>query len=191
MIDEQTADRITQKKLNFICATKLHVRQLAWLQKWNTRVDLAAIVVPLIYFVFRYLAKGTAASPYVETLWEILAVLLIAFVVCKIVMHWQEDAEKHSRLLGENISLVRQADNLLVSGRTTLSDGVQLFFALAEKTDIADTELLGQPSEKDRQFAYREGLKEMNIACVHCHTSPWDFISGSCQACGNTPQQYR
>lgn len=186
MIDEQTADAITQKKLEALCAKHLHIKNLAWLRKWNRAVDFAAIGVPGFYFVFRYLAKGREAGPYVETAWEILAASLVLLVLAKIVFHWEERAKRHSQLLGENVALVRQADNLLATRRTDLSENVQLFFALVEKTDLADNEALGRPAEEDRKFAYREGLKELKGVCPHCKSSPWAFVPGACQVCGNT-----
>ncbi|HMG72015.1 MAG TPA: mobilome CxxCx(11)CxxC protein [Pyrinomonadaceae bacterium] len=191
MIDEQTADAITQKKLEALCAKHLHIKRLAWLRRWNRAVDFAAIGVPGFYFVFRYLAKGREAGPYVETSWEILAASLVLLVLAKIVFHWEERAKRHSQLLGENIALVRQADNLLATRRTDLSEGVQLFFALVEKTDLADNEAFGIPAEKDSQFAYRQGLKELKGVCQHCKSSPWDYKPGSCQVCGNTPADQR
>ena len=191
MIDEQTADAITQKKLEALCAKYLHMKKLAWLRKWNRAVDFAAIGVPGFYFVFRYLAKGREAGPYVEAAWEILAASLILFVLAKIVFHWEERAKRHSQLLGENIALVRQADNLLATRRTDLSEGVQMFFALVEKTDIADSEAFAGLPKEERQFAYCEGLKELKGVCPYCKASPWDYKPGSCQACGNTPLDQR
>lgn len=191
MIDQQTADTITQKKLEALCAKHLHIKTLDWLRKWNRGVDFAAIGVPAFYFVFRFLAKGTEAGPYVEVVWEIMAASLMLFVLAKIVFHWEERAKRHSQLLGENVSLVRQADNLLSTTRADLSEGVQLFFALVEKTDVADNEALGRPTEEDRKFAYREGLKELKGVCPNCKSSPWDYRPGSCQVCGNTPADQR
>src|SRR5436853_4896962 len=118
MIDQQTADAINQKKLEALCAKYLHLKKLVQLRNRNWAVDFAAIGVPGFYFVFRYLAKGRDAGPYIETIWEILAASLILLVLAKIVFHWEDRAKRHSRLLGENVALVRQADSLLATTRT-------------------------------------------------------------------------
>jgi hypothetical protein len=39
MIDQETADAITQKKLDALCAKHLHIKPLDWLRKWNRGVD--------------------------------------------------------------------------------------------------------------------------------------------------------
>jgi mobilome CxxCx(11)CxxC protein len=191
MIDQQTADRILQTKLDALSAKHLHVKRLTWLHKWNKLVDVLAIAVPTVYFAFRFIAKGTGAGPYVEILWEILAALLLVLTILKVGFSWQEHAQTHSKLLGENISLAGQANNLLAERQTVSPEGARLFFVLAQTIESADRELLGQVPEEDKQWAYREGLKELKVDCTRCKSSPWEFIKGSCQQCGNTPKSQR
>jgi len=139
----------------------------------------------------RFVAKGTWYAKWVEIGWEIIAAALLCFVSMKIVYRWEERAQTHSRLLGENISLVRQADDLLLH-TGELPETVQLFLRLAEISETADREAIGEATAEERQFAYREGLKEVepgnvSITCPHCGSSPWNFKPGACQLCGNTP----
>src|SRR5262249_50594856 len=104
---------IRQEKLNALAAKHLHKKRLAWLNGLNKFVDALAVLVPILYFAARYLAKGTSASEIVEPIWEVLAVILLASVALKLIYGWQEKAEQHSELIAENISLARHADNLL------------------------------------------------------------------------------
>jgi hypothetical protein len=104
-----------------------------------------------------------------------LAVILLVLTLTKIILHWQERAEAHSTLLGENISLVRQADDLLLS-TTEIPETVQIFLRVAERSEIADRQAVGELPEVERQFAYREGLKELepgnvSIVCPKCGSS--------------------
>jgi len=187
-MDDSVIKIITQKKLDSLGAKHLHVRARKKLNRYNLAADILAIAVPVLYFVPRYLLKGTQYGTYVEAGWECIAAVLIVLIVAKIACKWEERAQSHSKLLGENISLVRQADELLIE--SGLPDTVQLFLRLAEKSETADREVIGEPSDKDKRYAYREGLKELgdsSVRCDICGASPWKFKPGSCQLCGNTP----
>lgn len=156
----------------------------------NRGVDFAAIAVPIFYFVPRLLARGTPYTGYVEAGWEVLAAALLVLVVLKLAYNWEERAQTHSKLLGQNILLIGQTNDLLLFREKVPEDNVPLFLRLAEQSEMADREAIGQVAEKDRQFAYREGLKELgdvSICCPFCKASPWAFKPGSCQLCGNTP----
>jgi mobilome CxxCx(11)CxxC protein len=189
MLDSSTRERIEQEQLNCLCAKHLHVRALEKLNRQIRSVDALALIVPVLYFPLRYLSKGTTYSFRIEAAWEILAACLIAAAILKFVMQWQERFKNHGRLLGENISLARQASSLL-DDNTATPESAGFFLDLAGKAETADRELIGEPRKKNKQFAYREALKEQGGAsalCGACHSSPWNFIQGSCEACGNTP----
>jgi hypothetical protein len=105
----------------------------------------------------------------------------------------------HSRLIGENISLVTHANYILSKLPSLDNDTAQWFFLFSDTIEKADRDLLGtppstggvQPSKRVRlqQNAYREALKELghDVTCPICKASPWHYTPGSCQACGNTP----
>jgi mobilome CxxCx(11)CxxC protein len=199
-LDNALVEIIKQKKLDSLGAKHLHVRSRAKLNRGNHFVDYLAIAVPILYFVPRFIAKGTSYAIPVEITWECIAGILVAVVFLKINYHWEERAQTHSKLLGENISLVRQADDLLLMGTGGIPETVQLFLRLAEKSESADREAIGEPHHKDKQFAYREGLKEFGgipVTCPVCGLSPWKFSHGPwwkfshglCQLCGNTPER--
>lgn len=189
MIDEAISAAIRQKKLDSLAAKHLHLKRLEWLNRWNQRVDFVALAVPIAYFTLRYLAKGTDYDRTVEIIWELLATALLVLVVLKMAYRWQEKGQRHSELLGENISLVRQANGLLNDSHVS-DESVQSFLVLADKSEKDDRSSLGMPSDIDKQFAYREALKESSgttVVCPVCRSSPWILRPGSCQACGNTP----
>jgi len=184
---------IRQKKLDALAAKYLHQKRLARLNGLNKFVDALAVIVPILYFSARYLAKGTNASEIVEPIWEVLGAILLASGALKLIYGWQEKAEQHSELIAENISLAGQADNLLSNIQNTSPDSIRWFLLLAEETDKKDAKALGIPKEKDRQAAYREALKEFSpqsaeTVCLQCGASPWNYTPGSCQLCGNTPK---
>lgn len=185
-------EKIRQQKINALCAKCLHEQRLAALKKLNRFADILAFGVPAAYFPVRFLAKGTEYGIYVEGLWAIVAGLLAVVSIIKLVSKWQDNAERHSKLMGENISLVTQADYLLANPDTLTAEKAQFFFLLADSLEKGDREALGLVKPEAKQYAYREALKESvpnsaDIVCPVCQTSPWRFTSGSCQTCGNTP----
>ncbi len=190
MIDDTTLSTIRQKRFDSLAAKHLHVKRRTRLNWWNRLVDLLALAVPVSYFVVRYLSKGTEWQWIADGVWEIVAAALLVLVIIKINYRWEERAQLHSKLLGENISLVRQADGLLTG--TDISPSVQMFLSLADRSEKEDRDALGEPRDKDQQFAYCTALKEyggITVLCPVCQSSPWKFTPGSCQLCGNTPSQ--
>jgi mobilome CxxCx(11)CxxC protein len=192
MNNPHAADTIRQSKLNSLAAKHLHVKRQATLNRWNQLIDFLALGVPVMYFAIRYVAKGTGYEQRAEVSWELLAGALLVLTILKLVCRWQEKAQEHSKLLGENISIVGLADNLLANPAGVSQENLQFFSLLVQKSEREDRNALGQPSEKDKQFAYREALKEadpgnVHVKCPSCKSSPWNFTPGSCQLCGNTP----
>lgn len=192
MLDSPISETIRQKKMDCLATKHLHIWRRIQLNKYSQLVDALGLAVPAIYFAFRYLAKGTNFEKRVESIWEVLAALLLVSTILKIVYKWQEKAQEHSKLMGENISLAGQADNLLME--TAQAESAQMFLVLARKLETEDRDVLGSPSVEKKQAAYREALKEVHpgnalTVCPVCKSSPWKFVPGSCQACGNTPSQ--
>jgi mobilome CxxCx(11)CxxC protein len=191
MANENMLKSIKQQKLNCLAAKRLHIMKRAVLNRWSQFVDFLGLGVPLIYFPIRYITKDSTPESWAQISWEFLAGVLSVLALLKMAYRWQEKIQKHSELLGENISLVGQADRLITSPSVS-QESANFFLLMAEKSEKADWDALGPPSEKDRQFAYREALKELepgdvSVVCPICNSSPFKFTSGSCQVCGNTP----
>jgi mobilome CxxCx(11)CxxC protein len=190
-LDNDTKNKVTQIKLNALAAKHLHVKCRETFNTYNQNVDFLGIAVPTFYFAFRYLAKSTQYEGLVEGVWGILAAILAVATIAKMVYHWPDKAQRHSELLGENISLVGQANDLLREENIS-QESLRLFSLLDEKLEREDLSLLGRIDDEDRQMAYRSALKELNpgdisVVCPSCKSSPWRFTAGSCQVCGNTP----
>jgi len=185
--------KVTQKKIDAICARILHENRLSNLKNSTWLVDVLAFSVPVGYMPFRLFAKGTSFEAASEFIWIFAASILAVLSAVKMVSGWSEKSNKHSKLMGENISLVTQADYLLSKSQDLDEEKANLFFTLADVIEKSDRELLGKITTVDRQEAYRQALKESstdteNVKCPICNSSPWHFVSGSCQACGNTPK---
>ena len=84
-----------------------------------------------------------------------LASLLGVAVIAKFVYRWPDPVEKHSELLGENISLVGQANDLLRQGSAS-PESMHLFSLLDEKLEKEDLSALREFQKKtNRQLIAR------------------------------------
>jgi mobilome CxxCx(11)CxxC protein len=191
MLNHKRMNLIRQKRMDALATKQLHGKYLSVLNRRNFLVDIFALGVPILYFPIRYAAKGLPIGTFVETFWEGLAAILIFLAVIKIVFRWQDKAIRHSKLSGENISIASHADQLLLNIDTTSLESFQWFIRLADDLEKEDRELIGQAKTPDKQWAYREALKEFTPSstelCPECGANPWNFNPGTCQLCGNTP----
>ena len=60
--------------------------------------------------------------------------------------------------------------------------------------DSKDQENIGSISDELRKKAYRHSLMKLypgkkDTVCSICNASPFKYIKGSCQTCGNTPKE--
>lgn len=193
MANSELTNKLKQKKMDALVAKNIHSKRIVWLQRWSWVVDAFALIVPILYFAPRLIAKGEAWQKPVEIIWEILAVILLALTVLKVIRKWQDRAETHTRLMGEDIGFIAQVNYLSsLYERGALPDEAIHSFLFSVNQDRADMEALGKITDSERRTAYREGLKEVdptdpNTTCPGCGASPWNYKPGKCQMCGNTP----
>lgn len=193
-VSNSDIEKIRDIRFDALGTKHLFQHELAEIDWKNKAVDVLAVVVPILYFVIRFLAKGTEWASWAEHVWEILAVILLATAAAKLGLGWQKDAETYSRLRNENIVLTSRATDLLRFPDQLSVESVRLFFALQDRLENDAREALKHipPGDKRRLDAYREGLKEYEpgstkTVCPMCNASPWKYTPGSCQVCGNTP----
>ena len=193
-------EQIRQKRFDCLAAKRLHKRQLHRLNFVNVIVDILALSTPVVALSVRFVLKGGEWAAAADIVWEIMAACLFVLTIIKLVGRWSENQQEHSRLMGENISLVSLADGLLAD-RSKLTEDLSLFRALQQQSETNDSRLLGEPKILDKQWAYREALKEdggANVVCPLCGLSPFKFKKKStfnkeqtCDTCGNLGETKR
>lgn len=191
MANDKLIEKLRQKKMDELGAKKLHSWRITRLNKYILLLDLLALIVPIGYFTVRYVNKGTSPITTVELIWLFAATLLLILGIVKCVCRWQARVENHNRLMGGNINSIAHSDHLLnLYSKGNVDDTTINLFLLDTAQDIADTLALGTVKESERQLAYREALKEFEPGsrCFECNASPWQYKPGSCQLCGNTPE---
>lgn len=191
MLSQIDKGTLQKKQIDTLSAKYFHVWQLEPIKKVNFVIDILSFCVPALYFPIRYFAKGTRYQEVAEVSWEILAAVLGALALAKVIAKWQEKAEAHSRLRDENMTMFTEASKLLRDDNVS-RETVDQFLARCDKLEGEDRGLLGDPPKDRKQAAYREAMKEVtpgsvNVVCPICRASPYLFKKGSCDTCGNTP----
>jgi mobilome CxxCx(11)CxxC protein len=185
-------EEIRQAKMNALCAKVLHDKRRAMYKPQIQLVDFLTLGIPGFYIVARLLAKGTRWEETVEFVWEFLAAALILLGFWKLVRGWSDQLEKHRFYAARNNDMVVTADSLLARASTLSNENAEWFLRRVSDLDSEDSDVLGEPSHKERQEAMREALKQFTpataaTACPNCRANPWNYQPGSCQMCGGTP----
>jgi mobilome CxxCx(11)CxxC protein len=183
---------IMKEKFDCLCAKHAYLIERRRVNLGNTVVEILGLSVPILYAPMRLLAKNTSLQAFVEASWTTLAALLLVLTIVKMRLRWQDRAQSSSRYIGENLLLIADADRLLRDPTQITQQSADAFLALANKARRDDTDVLGKPGKSTGREAYRAALKEMDGApdtiCPVCKSSPYRYKKGTCDVCGNTPQ---
>lgn len=161
MLNSEKINELRQRKMNCLVAKNLHKNRAESLHQLSVAADVLALAVPAAYLSVRYIFKQTSWMEPVEAIGELLAALLLVVTIVKLSYGWQERAEKHSKLIGENIGFIALIDHLLAH-KDTLTDEDVNFFLLGADRDDSDEEALGKVKDREMRNAYREALKEID-----------------------------
>jgi len=191
MLDEDSKKQLRSYRMDALTAKHLHHGRLSRRRKASLIVDFLAVGVPVLYFAFRFTAKGTRAQEVTEFIWEFLAAALSVLAILKLSFRWEDYIEKHSKLMAENNWLAVKARKLLDAANSAQRKDYDQFIEQALELEDEDRRALGDVPEQKKQRAYREALKDFDpdgpAHCPVCGSSAYSFKPGSCQVCGNTP----
>lgn len=141
-------------------------------------------------FAALLIAKGTDYESALNTASIVLSALLLSLSVLSIILKLDQKRESFLIARRSNIYVSSEALKLIDKADSELS----WFYNYLAEMDSRDQENIGEVSEKLEQEAYRHSLKKLmpgraDTVCSVCHASPFKFIAGSCQVCGNTPKE--
>lgn len=181
-----STNRLEQTKLNALSAKILHKKGLAKYEKRNRLVLILTIIVPLLFITAQYVTINTELEAFMNVLSFCLSMLLICISLIAIFYKYNELVIIHKVGLKNNIYVANECDNL--KNKNDIEN--EWFFRYVTEIDNSDNDIFSNITEKERQFAYREALKESApgnhaVKCPNCNSSPWNFAQGNCQLCGN------
>lgn len=183
-------ERIVQIRLNALTAKNLHARRLSKLRRLNIVYLSITFLVPIFYVVPTYILKGSDLESSAGYVGFALNMLLLGIAVFYVISKVDDKILQHRRLLQENIYVANEALEFVNNHRA--ESELSWFFRYVSRVDDEDKAAVAEWSEDERQLLYREALKELypgdaTVVCPICKASPYKFVKGSCQTCGNTP----
>jgi mobilome CxxCx(11)CxxC protein len=182
-------EKIDQTKLNAISAKILHRKSKWKYELINNIVLLFTIIVPLMFIIAQFVAKGTAIENTINLISFVLSITLICVSVASIIFKVNDKIVIHEMGMKNNIFIASECDN---AGGLSENE-LKWFFRYVNEMDNKDISSFANISDKVRKKIYREALKELvpgchTITCPVCNSSPWKYKKGTCQLCGNTPK---
>lgn len=191
-MDQQKRENVLKQiRLEALSAIYLHQIRLKSVRRKNSTTNFLTIAVPILYFVPRFLLKDSVYHNAVEVLWELLASFLLILGVSKVVFRWDQKENDHSFMIHKNRDTAREALQLLEE-KIRSNPVLQQFLKRVQDNDKRDNdELLLDVKIQQDQTAFRYALKHLvpgtTVLCPKCNADPWNFKTGSCQLCGNSP----
>lgn len=185
---ENLNDKLRQFKMNALSAQVLHAVRI---NRYSILIKIEkflTVVVPLLYLILLYISKGTSWETIIGVISTILSILLIGVSVVSLILGIEGKLDDHKLGLKGNKLICNEVDNFISNGKK--EEELEWFFKYVAEVDAKDHEIFAAVKPKEKQYAYREALKEFDhgnphTKCPVCDASPWKFEAGDCQLCGN------
>lgn len=183
-------ERILQIRTDALVAEYIYAIKLRNLGYMSIAITCLTILVPIMFLAAIPITKGTEYESPLNTASIVLSAVLLCLSVLSLILKLDQKRESFLIARRSNIYVSSEALKLIDKADAELS----WFYNYLAEMDSRDQENIGEVSEKIKQKAYRHSLKKLmpgrsDTVCSICHASPFKFIAGSCQVCGNTPKE--
>lgn len=185
-------EKLKQIKLNAIVARILHNKIKGYLVVCKNIFTIITISLPTIVTAVMYFGKGTEYQASTEILSFIMSISMIICSIIYLTLNVDEKLYQNRLYASKNIDVANEIDKLLAQQEIS-EDLFNWFNRYVSEVDEKDNEILSGINDKHKRNAYRNALKEFEpgnytIKCPICDKSPWKYIPGNCQLCGNTKE---
>ncbi|MCP1466577.1 mobilome CxxCx(11)CxxC protein [Pseudomonas sp. S3E17] len=179
---------VLQGRTNALVAEYIYTSKLKLLETLSLTISCLTILVPILFSAAILIAKGTPYESALNVVSIMLSVLLLTLSVFSLILKIDQRRENYLIARRSNIYVGSEALKLLHKDDSELS----WFYNYLVEMDSRDQENLGSVSGVLKKEAYRYSLSKLvpgdaNVVCSFCESSPFNFIPGECQVCGNTP----
>ena len=183
-------DKVLQIRTDALVAEYIYTKKLKKIGYMSIAITCLTILVPIIFSAAILIAKGKDYEGALNTASIVLSAALLSLSVLSLILKLDQKRESFLIARRSNIYVSSEALKLADKEDTELS----WFYNYLAEMDSRDQENIGDVSENLKKEAYRHSLKKLmpgrsDTVCSVCHASPFKFIAGSCQVCGNTPKE--
>jgi mobilome CxxCx(11)CxxC protein len=148
-LSTSTLAALRQERINQLSGEKTHTARKKSLVPLVLITDALTIIVPILYFAPKLLAKSPEMASLVADIDVVLSVVLLALGVLKLVLRWDARIRGHENGIAASIRTANQARNLMTDASAT-EDGARWFLNGASEPRAED-ELIRDRSETERQ----------------------------------------
>lgn len=183
-------EKIKQIRMNALVAEHVYSHRLTQLNIFKLIIDVLTIILPILVTSVLLVIKGTAFEAMGNIASILLSALLLGLVVFSLLLKFEDKKTQYQIGRKDNIYVANEALKLL----SEPDDKLNWFYTYIAEMDSRDSDAIGAVSEDVRQEAYRKALMKLvpgstSVVCPVCFASPFKYIKGLCQVCGNSPQK--
>lgn len=183
-------DKVLQIRTDALVAEYIYTKKLKNIGYISIAITCLTILVPIMFSGAILITKGTNYEGTLNTASIVLSAALLSLSVLSLIL--KLDQKRESFLIARRLNIYVSSEALKLTDKADTE--LSWFYNYLAEIDSRDQENIGEVSENLKKEAYRHALKKLmpgrsDTVCSICHASPFKFIAGSCQVCGNTPKE--
>lgn len=183
-------EKVIQIRTNALVAEHIYSVKLFYIRMLSISISALTVIVPILLITALFIAKSTPYESVINTVATIISAILLSLTVFSLIIHIDQKMESYLIGRRSNIYVANEASKLIDEEDSKL----EWFYNYLVEMDSKDQENIGNVSENLRKKAYRYSLQKLfpgrnDTVCSICKASPFIYKQGSCQTCGNTPEE--
>jgi mobilome CxxCx(11)CxxC protein len=183
-------EKVTQIRTNALVAEYIYSEKLFYIRILSISISVLTIIVPIFLITSLFIAKSTQYEDLINIVAVIVSSILLSLTIISLIFHIDQKRENYLIGRRSNIYVANEATKLINKKDSKL----EWFYNYLVEMDSKDQENIGNVSEKLKKKAYRHSLQKLfpgrnDTVCSICNASPFKYKKGSCQICGNTPEE--
>ena len=183
-------DRILQIRTDALVAEHIYSKKLNTLNTLANTISTLTIIIPIILSAIILTSQNSQYKNEINAASVLITAILLSLTIGSLI--FKTDQKRENYIIGRrsNIYIANESLRLLTEQDSNLT----WFYNYLVETDSKDLENVGYIDEDLKKEAYRNALKKLipgrnDVTCAVCRASPFIYVKGSCQVCGNEPKE--
>ncbi len=181
-------ERLNQIKMDAHSARALYRIKLSEYNKLKNIYMLISVVGSISFLGALYISHGTILQGFVEIISSFMSIGTIIYAVITLLYKYDDNIILCKNGIRNNTFISAEVDSALSEKKNEKE--LYWFYKFVFQVDTEDNDFFSNIKDHEKQVAYRIALMETSTSksinrCPTCRKSPWDFVKGDCQLCGN------
>ncbi|MGI8488998.1 hypothetical protein QWJ20_10705 [Pectobacterium sp. S5] len=183
-------EKLDQIRTNALSAEYIYSEKLRQINKISLTITVLTTLTPIAVLCSQLVTKGEPYGKFVDTIAIIISCVLFCLTILSLILRLEQKKESYLQGRRDNIYISNEIDSFKSNSNLDKT----WFYKFVSEQDKKDLENIAHIDKKMQQSAYRHALKKLipgnaNVVCAFCKKSPFIFIEGECDACGNTSKK--